>query len=100
MATLVHAADRPDLPPLRMSDRFRHEITYFMSLPDGANVPKLPAGEYWIELEAARRWLDEGCFSLVSPLDNERPAEIELSEEHEQWLEWMVANQIEHLRLG
>jgi len=99
MSTQVHAVGRPELPPLSMSDRFKHEITYFMSLPNEGTVPKLPAGEYWVKLDEARRWLDDGVFELVSPLDSAHPAEIELSEEQEIWLEWMVANEIEHLRL-
>ena len=27
-------------------------------------------------------------------------AEIELTEEHEEWLRWMTANQVQHIRLG
>lgn len=100
MSTLVFAATKSGLPPLRMSDRFRQEITYFMSLPDEPGVPKLPPGEYWIRLDRSRQWLDDGVFTLISPLDSEHPAEIELSEEQETWLEWMLANQVEHVRLG
>jgi len=97
---MVYAAERPNLPPFRMSDRFRHEITYFMSIPGESGVPKLPVSEYWVKLEAARIWLDGGTFHLVSPLDSQNQTEIELSEEHEAWLEWMVANAVEHVRLG
>jgi hypothetical protein len=100
MATHVHAVTRPDLPPFRMSDRFKHEITYFMSLPGEPGVPKLATGEYWVALASARNWLDDGVFHLVSPLDSENQTEIELSEEHEAWLEWMVANQVEQVRLA
>jgi hypothetical protein len=82
-----------------MSDRFRHEITYFMSIPGELGVPKLPAGEYWVSLGAARTWLDEGTFHLVSPLDSENKTEVELSEEHEAWLEWMVSQGVEHVRV-
>ncbi len=100
MATHVHAVTRPELAPLKMSDRFKHEITYFMSLPGESGVPTLAAGEYWVPLDHARAWLDEGVFHLVSPLDSANQTEIELSEEHESWLEWMVANQIEKIRLA
>ena len=34
-----------------------------------------------------------------SPLDAATKAEIELSEDHERWLEWMVEHQIQHIRL-
>jgi hypothetical protein len=99
MAAQVHAINRPELAPFRMSDRFKHEITYFMSLPGETGVPKLAAGEYWVSLAQARNWLDDGVFHLVSPLDSENQTEIELSEEQEAWLEWMVANKVEQIRL-
>ncbi|HEX4130067.1 MAG TPA: hypothetical protein VHZ24_08485 [Pirellulales bacterium] len=89
MTCLIRAVGRPEVAPLAMSDRFRHEISYFMSLPDGAGVPSLPPGEYWIHPDDVRRWLDEGVFFLVSPLDSENKTEIELSEEHELFLEWL-----------
>jgi hypothetical protein len=37
---------------------------------------------------------------LVSPLDSENQAEVELSEEQEAWLEWLVAHGIQHVRLA
>ena len=100
MATLVHAVSLPQLLPFSMSDRFKHEITYFMSLPGEGGVPKLPPGEYWVRLTDSRTWLDDGVFRLVSPLDSENRTEIELSEEQESWLEWMVAHAVEHIRLS
>lgn len=99
MATRVFAADRPDLPALTMPDRFRHDITYFMSVPGEAGVPRLPAGEFWVRLADAGRWLDEGVLSIVSPLDSENRTEIEISEEQEDWLRWMIDNAVEHVRL-
>jgi len=91
--------DQTDIAPLKMSDRFRKEIVYFMSLPDGADAPKLGKDEYWIRLEDSVRWLDDGGFTLVSPLDAESVAEIELSEEQETWLEWMVKNKISTVKV-
>lgn len=82
-----------------MPDRFRHEIAYFMALPDDAGVPQLPSGEYWVRLSDSTTWLDDGVFTLVSPLDSASRTEIELSEEQEAWLEWMIAGQLEHIRL-
>ena len=100
MATLVRPIDRPDIPPLEMSDRFRVEIAYFMSLPSDAGQPPLPAGSYCVRLDDARRCLDEGVFHLVSPLDSQNQTEIELSEEQEAWLEWMVKHGIERISLS
>ena len=96
---LIHAVTHPDLPPLAMPDRFRMEIVYFMTPGDGDSIPELPEKEYWIRLEDAKRWLDELVVRVISPLAAEAVAEIELSEDHERWLEWMVENEVEHVRI-
>jgi hypothetical protein len=95
----VFAVDRPELAPLEMPARFRHDIAYFMTPAGEHGVPELAAGEYWVRLDEARRWLDEGVLTLVSPLDSENQAEAELTEEQETWLEWMVAHGVERVRL-
>ncbi|HEY5314426.1 MAG TPA: hypothetical protein VIK18_17975 [Pirellulales bacterium] len=99
MPTRVLAVGRNDLVPFTMSDRFKHEITYFMSIPGEHGVPAMALGEYWVALPEAREWLDSGVFHLVSPLDSENQTEVELSEEQETWLEWMVEHQVQHVRL-
>ena len=99
MATLVYAVSQPDLPPFKMSDRFRTEIAYFMSIPGEHGAPLLSEGEYWVSLANSRSWLDEGMISLVSPLDSQNRTEVEISEEHEAWLEWMLRHQVERVRL-
>lgn|SRR5690606_11512480 len=98
MSLHLIAVGRPDVPALPMPERFRHEIAYFMSLPDAPGAPQLGANEYWIPLDNARRWLDEGAFSIVSPLDSEHQAVAELTEDQERWLEWLVTHKIEHIR--
>jgi hypothetical protein len=95
----VIAVGRPELAPFTMPARFRHDIAYFMTPPGERGVPALGPGEYWIALDEARQWLDEGVLRLVSPLDSENKAEVEISEEQENWLEWMVANNLEHVRV-
>lgn len=90
----VIPTDQPNVAPLKMPDRFRKEIVYFMSPAEGEGAPKLGKNEYWIRANDAAKWLDDGFFSLVSPLDAESVAEIELSEDQEIWLEWMVQHNI------
>jgi len=97
---LVYAVDRPQVAPFPMPDRFRTDIAYFMAVPGEAGVPALQAGEYFVHLADARRWLDEGVLFLVSPLDGQHKTEVEISEEQEDWLEWLVHHEIEHIRLG
>jgi hypothetical protein len=96
---LVHAVNRPDLAPLEMPERFRTDVAYFMTPCGEQGVDKLPPGEYWIRLQEARRWLDEGVVLVVSPLDSLHQTEFELADEQENWLRWMVENEIERVRL-
>ena len=96
----VIAVDRPELPPLEMPDRFRHDITYFCTQAGEPGAPAtLPAGHWWVGLADARNIHEDGVIRVVSPLDSTSTAELEISEEHEVWLEWMIANKVEHIRL-
>jgi hypothetical protein len=97
---LVHAIDKPHLPPCEMPRRFRTDIAYFMTPSGERGAPKLPEGEYWVCLEDSRRWLAEGVVEVVSPLDSLNATEFELSEEQENWLRWMVENEVQHIRVG
>ncbi len=97
---LVYAVDHPEVPPMTMPPRFRTDIAYFITPAGDHGVAKLPAGEYWVRLEDARQWLDEGVISVVSPLDSLNRTEIEISEEQENWLRWLVTHQIQHVRVG
>ncbi len=99
MAVEVHALDRPEAPVLKMPDRFRHDVCYFMAAPDEPGVPPLGPGEYWIHRAQAQTWLDDGVLTIISPLDSEHPAEVEFSEEQEAWLEWLVAHDVQHVKI-
>ena len=97
----ITAADHPDTPPIDLPSRFRMEIVYFMTPPGERGAPaKLADNEYWIDLDDARRWLDEQVVYVVSPLDAENQAEIELTEYHEAFLQWLVDHNIQHVRLA
>ena len=96
---LIHAVDKPDVLPFQMPARFRTDIAYFMTPAGDRGAPKLPSGEYWIHLDDARRWLDQGAVEVVSPLDSLNATEFELTEEQENWLRWMVANEVQHVRV-
>ena len=99
MTVFVYDVKRPELPPWEMPERFRHDVTYFMTPPGEHGVPELPHGQYWIRLQDARDYLDSGVIDVVSPLSSERATEVEISDELAEWLEWMVAQQVEHIRL-
>jgi hypothetical protein len=92
--------DHPDKPSINLPDRFRMEVVYFMTPPGERGAPTdLEENEYWINLDDARRWLDEQVVYVVSPLDAENQAEIELTEYHEAFLQWLVDHGIQHVRI-
>jgi hypothetical protein len=95
----VIALDNTLAGSITMPDRFRKEIVYFMTPTDHPGAPPCGPHEYWIPYDNSVRWLDDGVFTLVSPLDAESQAEIELTEDQERWLEWMVEHKVTHIRL-
>jgi len=62
-------------------------------------VPPLREDEYWIAEADAAKWLDEGVFYLVSPLDTANMTEVELTEEQEVLLNWLLKNRVQHVRV-
>ena len=95
------APDQPQAPALQMPDRFRMEIVYFMTPPGERGAPAdMGENEYWIDAAEAKTWLDEGVVYVVSPLDAENQAEIELTEYHEAFLQWLVTHNVQRVRLG
>jgi hypothetical protein len=101
MSVRVVAVGRPEVPPLAMPDRFRHDITYFATSPGETGGPAtLAENEWWVRLSDANEFYDEGVLRIVSPLDSQSTAELEITEEQETWLRWMIDNRIEHIRLA
>lgn len=101
MTVRVFPVDRPELAPFPMPDRFRHDVTYFVTSPDEGGAPvNLGEGEWWVQPADARRIFEEGTIRIVSPLDSASTAEIEITEEQEAWLRWMIDNGIERIRLA
>lgn len=95
------ATDMPAVISLELPDRFRMEIVYFMTPPGERGAPAdLGENEYWIDLAEAQTWLDEGVVYVVSPLDAENQAEIELTEYHEAFLQWLLQNKVSRVRIG
>ncbi|MBD3674569.1 MAG: hypothetical protein HUJ26_13690 [Planctomycetaceae bacterium] len=99
MSVKVICVSNDATPPTKMSDRFRHEIAYF-GTRNGDDIPvELAPNEYWIDLKETEEIYDEGVIKLVSPLDSSSTAELELSEELELFLEWVIQNKVDHVRL-
>jgi hypothetical protein len=91
--------DRPEVAPRPISSRLRAQLVYFMTAPGAAGVPALGENEYWFAADDVARWVDEGVFYLVSPLDTANMTEVELTEEQEAFLQWLKENQVQHVRL-
>ncbi len=96
--TLV-ALDRPGLAPLPISARLKSQLVYFASPVGGPGVPDLKEGEYFFAADEAARYRDEGVIYLVSPLDTANKTEIELSEEQETFLQWLLDHGVQHVRV-
>ena len=90
--------DRPAVSPLPISTRLRSQLVYFMTSTGTPGVPALGENEYWFARDEVDKWLDEGVFYLVSPLDSANMTEVEITEEQEALLFWLNRNQIQHVR--
>src|SRR5690348_8057275 len=90
--------DRPEVAPLTISARLRGQLVYFMTPPGTPGIPSLEEDEFWIAQEEVAKWLDEGVFYLVSPLDSANATEVELTEEQESLLNWLQRNGVQHVR--
>jgi hypothetical protein len=91
--------DRAEVAPRAISPRLRSQLVYFMSAHDEQGVPALGENEYWFAAQDVARWLDDGVFYLVSPLDTANMTEVELTEEQESLLGWLQSNGVQHVRL-
>jgi hypothetical protein len=94
------ALDHPNVKPLAISLRMRGQLVYFMAAPASAGIPALGENEYWFARDEVRKWLDDGVFYLVSPLDSANMTEVELTEEQEIMLNWLDKNQVKHVRVN
>ncbi len=100
MACVVTAIDRPDAPSLSLGTRFRHDIVYFATQPGTGGAPdKLGSGEFWVTREDAERCSEDGYLVIVSPLDSAARTELELSEDQERFVEWLLEHDVRHVRV-
>ena len=81
-----------------MPDRFRHEVAYFMDMRSdptpasrrasiGSTWPRRDSGTTTGRFGWCRRWIAK------------IKTEVELSEEQEDWLEWVAREPGSHIRL-
>src|ERR1700677_1441855 len=95
---LLVSVDHPDVKPLPISARLRSQLVYFMTPTATEGVPSLGEDEFWFARDEVAKWLDEGVFYLVSPLDSANMTEVEITEEQEAMLFWLNRHQVQHVR--
>ncbi|WP_165229885.1 hypothetical protein [Aquisphaera insulae] len=95
----VLSVDHPEIPPLPISARLRSQLVYFMSPTDRDGVPELRDDEFWIASVDVTRWLMEGVFQLVSPLDTANTTDVELTDEQDAFLSWLDRGKTQHIRV-
>jgi hypothetical protein len=91
--------DRPEVAPFSITARLRDQLVYFMTPRDTPGIPSLGEAEFWFDPDEVAKWVDEGVFYLVSPLDTENMTEVELTEEQEAFLAWLDSKKVRHVRL-
>ena len=97
----VTAIDQTGVPALRMPARFRHDVTYFATPAGVQSAPaQLAAGEYWIQSSDARTIFEDGVITIVSPLDSASRTDIEITEDQERFLEWLIQHSVQHIRVA
>lgn len=96
---LVIPIGREGVAPREISPRLRTQLNYFVGSPEAAGLPALGEGEFWFDSAEVARWIDEGVFYLVSPLDTAHKTEVELTEEQEDFLSWLKALGVQHVRI-
>jgi hypothetical protein len=96
---LLVPIDRPEVAPRPISPRLRAQLVYFMSASGASGMPTLAEHEYWFAAAEVDKWVDEGVFYLVSPLDTANMTEVELTEEQESLLQWLQDERVQHVRL-
>jgi hypothetical protein len=96
---VINSLDRPEVAPRPVSARLRGQLVYFGAPAEAEGVPRLGEGEYWFRRDEVLRWVEEGVFYLVSPLDTANMTEVELSEEQESFLLWLRDEGVCHVRV-
>ncbi|MDE0301222.1 MAG: hypothetical protein OXN17_21545 [Candidatus Poribacteria bacterium] len=88
--------DKTSVSPHEISETLRNQLPYFTEgkFHDSSNPDRL-----FFPIARTSELLEEGVFYVVSPLDDQNRAEIELTDEQEDLLEWLVSNHIEEARI-
>jgi hypothetical protein len=85
--------------PLLISSTLRNQLNYFVAAKSREDEERLAPNEFEVDLNDVARWAESGAIRMVSPLDSSHFAEVELSFEQLDFLDWLLAGQIKRLRV-
>lgn len=88
--------DKTEIAPYEISATLRNQLPYFT---DGRIHDTGNSDEFVFPIARTTELLEDGVFFVVSPLDDQNQAEIEITEEQEDLLEWLVSNRIGKVRI-
>ena len=93
---LVIPLDKTEIAPYQISATLRKQLPYFT---EGRIRDASDSDRYFFPIARTSELLEDGVFYVVSPLDDQNQAEIEITDEQEDLLEWLVSNGIEQARV-
>ena len=85
--------------PLLISATLHNQLNYFVITKSREDEERLAPNEFEVDLLDIMRWAESGTIRMVSPLDSSHFAEVELSFEQLDLLDWLLAGQIKRLRV-
>jgi len=85
--------------PFAISATLRKEINYFMRAKSAEDEQRLAWNEFEVDLIDVARWAERGAIRMVSPLAGSQFAEVELTFEQLDLLDWLIAGQVTRLRV-
>ena len=92
---LEPAVEEPSL----ISATLRNQLNYFVVTKSPEDEARLAPNEFEIDLLDIARWAESGTIRMVSPLDSSHFAEVELSFEQLDLLDWLLARQVKRMRV-
>jgi hypothetical protein len=95
----IISVDPASAEPFALSATLRNQLNYFVSTKTAEDEQRLAPNEFQVDLNDVARWAESGALRLVSPLDSSHFAEVELSFEQLDLLDWLLAGQVKCLRV-
>jgi len=99
MSYKIVSVEPTGVQPFAISATLRKQINYFMCAKSAEDERRLAWNEFEVDLIDAARWAERGAIRMASPLDSGHFAEVELTFEQLDLLDWLIAGQVKRLRV-